>query len=169
MKLLNRGGGELLERKGKTFIKKAIIMIDRMLLGAGLLLFLGTPLASAQESTGSLEFPHWEYEGDIGPEAWGSLDGSYELCSVGTQQSPIDIDEAVVATEDLDDLEFLYQPSVLTLVNNGHTVQANYDLGSQLTLNSDLYDLLQLHFHTPSEHALNGEMFDAEVHFVHRA
>ena len=143
-------------------------MIDRILLGAGLLVCLGAPLASAQEPTEPLESPHWAYEGDIGPEAWGALDGAYELCSVGTQQSPVDIDEAVVVTEDLDDLEFLYQPSTLTLVNNGHTVQANYDAGSQLVVNGHPYDLLQVHFHTPSEHSLNGEMFDAEAHFVHR-
>ncbi|HEY9567372.1 MAG TPA: carbonic anhydrase family protein, partial [Thalassobaculum sp.] len=30
-------------------------------------------------------------------------------------------------------------------------------------------ELLQFHFHTPSEHMVDGKPFAAEVHFVHRA
>ena len=28
------------------------------------------------------------------------------------------------------------------------------------------YQFLQMHFHTPSEHTIDGEKFDAELHFV---
>jgi len=29
------------------------------------------------------------------------------------------------------------------------------------------YDFLQFHFHSPSEHTIDGHHYDAEVHFVH--
>ena len=39
---------------------------------------------------------------------------------------------------------------------------------STMTLDGDEYELLQFHFHTPSEHAVEGELLGAELHFVHR-
>jgi len=35
-------------------------------------------------------------------------------------------------------------------------------------MNGQMYDLLQYHFHTPSEHALDGKRFSMEVHLVHK-
>ena len=37
----------------------------------------------------------------------------------------------------------------MTIINNGHTIQVNYDGGSVAFLDGQQYDLLQLHFHTP--------------------
>ena len=37
-----------------------------------------------------------------------------------------------------------------------------------MTVGGDRFDLLQFHFHTPSEHLITGEQFPMEVHFVHR-
>jgi carbonic anhydrase len=53
------------------------------------------------------------------------------------------------------------------MVNNGRTVQANYGKGSYITLGAERYDLLQFHFHTPSEHRIAGRSFPMEIHFVH--
>ena len=41
---------------------------------------------------------HWSYSGDDGPEHWGSLDESWQLCSSGKNQSPIDLGGAINAT-----------------------------------------------------------------------
>src|SRR5262245_5258818 len=35
--------------------------------------------------------PHWEYEGQAGPEAWGALSADFATCSAGRHQSPIDL------------------------------------------------------------------------------
>jgi carbonic anhydrase len=37
------------------------------------------------------EGTHWTYEGTTGPDKWGDLDAASKVCSVGSQQSPIDI------------------------------------------------------------------------------
>jgi carbonic anhydrase len=54
-------------------------------------------------------------------------------------------------------------------LNNGHTVQVNYDTGSYIELNGDRYDLVQFHFHAPSEHSINGRLAEAELHLVHKS
>lgn len=123
--------------------------------------FLGvTSLSLAQEP------PHWEYEGEAGPEHWGDLDPSFVLCSAGEGQSPIDLTGA--AELNLTDIEFAYSASAMNIFNNGHTIQVNYDSGSSITYNEATYDLVQFHFHHPSEHTINGQAGAMEIHFVHR-
>ncbi len=107
----------------------------------------------------------WSYEGETGPENWGSLSEDYVLCCEGTNQSPIDINNVLVS--DIDDIEFNYSSSVMNILNNGHTVQINYDSGSSIKIADKEYQLLQFHFHAPSEHAINSELAEAEAHFVH--
>jgi len=53
------------------------------------------------------------------------------------------------------------------MVNNGHTVQINYDAGSTLTVSGHTFNLVQFHFHTPSENAVDGQLFPMEAHLVH--
>ena len=62
-----------------------------------------------------------------------------------------------------------YQMLALRIVNNGHTIQVNADPGSSCTIGGVKYDLLQFHFHHPSEHLLAGKPFDLECHFVHKS
>jgi len=40
--------------------------------------------------------------------------------------------------------------------------------GNQLRLNGRELNLVQFHFHTPSEHAFDGLRFPMEAHLVHR-
>lgn len=112
---------------------------------------------------------HWGYEGQAGPEHWGELSDMFALCAMGKEQSPIDLTTAHPSMMDIADAELSYAPSALNILHNGHTVQVNYDAGSYLTLNGTRYELLQFHFHTPSEHAMNGELAEVEIHFVHRS
>jgi carbonic anhydrase len=112
---------------------------------------------------------HWGYEGEAGPEHWGDLSEMFALCAMGKEQSPIDLATANLSMMDIADAQLSYMPSALNILHNGHTVQVNYDEGSYLTLNGTRYELLQFHFHTPSEHAINGELAEMEIHFVHRS
>jgi len=110
---------------------------------------------------------HWGYEGAEGPDHWARLDPSYMICETGRQQSPINI---VMARhgEGQENLTFHYQPTPLTLRNNGHTIQVNYQEGSYLRLNGKSYKLRQFHFHDPSEHHIDGKAYPMEMHLVHQ-
>ncbi|MCG3210750.1 MAG: hypothetical protein FOGNACKC_04381 [Anaerolineae bacterium] len=125
--------------------------------------------AMAEESQDAhAEAPHWGYSGDIGPEFWGDLSAEYALCSTGASQSPIDIpaDSATQSGE----IQFNYQPTSLnSVVNNGHTIQVNYDTGSSIEVNGKTFNLAQFHFHVPSEHTEGGAPAAMEVHLVHKS
>ncbi len=110
---------------------------------------------------------HWTYEGAEGPASWAKLDTSYAACGAGKSQSPIDI--ANPTMQDLSNIVFHYQPSEVKILNNGHTVQVNYDPGSYIEIDGQRYDLVQFHYHAPSEHTLNGKSFPAELHLVHKS
>jgi carbonic anhydrase len=112
------------------------------------------------------EAAHWEYEGAHGPDHWGDLDAANKVCSIGSQQSPLDVRSSVKA--DLPKLNIAWRKGADTIVNNGHTIQINVAEGSTLAVGAEKYALLQYHFHRPSEHLVNGKNFPMEVHFVHR-
>lgn len=110
---------------------------------------------------------HWNYEhGHEGPAHWAELDPAFETCAKGATQSPIDIRNAVKA--DLPALQFNYGPAQPQIVNNGHTIQINLPAGQTLAVGGQTYNLLQFHFHTPSEEALNGKRAAMVGHFVHK-
>lgn len=109
----------------------------------------------------------WSYAGDKGFQHWGSLNEKYATCDTGHHQSPINISD-LSFDETLPELKPNYTLSNLSVVNNGHTIQANVQEGSSLTIGDERFELLQLHFHTPSEHYINGTPFPMELHFVHR-
>ncbi len=110
---------------------------------------------------------HWAYEGEGGPWNWGSLKSEFSACDAGMSQSPIDISQVTVGT--LPAIEFNYSESPLEIVNNGHTIQANYAPGSSITVDGKQYELLQFHFHAPSEHTIGGKAYDMVAHLVHKA
>jgi carbonic anhydrase len=111
--------------------------------------------------------PKWNYS-DLqgGSKQWHELDAAFEKCASGVAQSPVDIGKTVKAN--LPALEIKYSSTVLSLTNNGHTIQANLPAGNTLTVGGQKYELLQLHFHTPSEETLGGKHLPMVTHFVHR-
>jgi carbonic anhydrase len=54
------------------------------------------------------------------------------------------------------------------MVNNGHTIQINVPRGSKLIRGGSTYEMLQYHFHHPSEHLVDDKAFAMEAHFVHK-
>jgi len=139
------------------------VLVARIAMVAGLSTCLATACQHAAEPAHA---PHWTYAGEAGPEHWAALSPEFAVCGTGHRQSPIDI--AATSPQDLPNIGFHYQPSRLNIVNNGHTIQVNYDAGSYIDLDGARYDLAQFHFHAPSEHTSNGKAADAEVHFVHK-
>ncbi len=122
------------------------------------------PVTPAAHSTVS----HWSYEGTTGPAHWGDISEEYQTCKTGTMQTPINIDASNVMPASTKDFNFGYKPSPLHVVNNGHTIQVNYAPGSFVTFNGGKYQLVQFHFHVPSEHTINGKAWPMNVHLVHK-
>jgi carbonic anhydrase len=109
---------------------------------------------------------HWGYDGETGPEHWGSLSPEYAACSEGKEQSPVDI--PATAPVNPPGLQLAYRPSALTIANNGHSIQVSYDAGSTLEIGGASYPLLQFHLHSLSEHTLKGANTAMELHLVHK-
>ncbi len=109
---------------------------------------------------------HWGYEGAGAPENWARLSPEYALCGTGKRQSPIDIRDGIRV--DLEPIQFDYRPAHFRVVDNGHTVQVTLP-GGGISLLGKSYQLLQLHFHRPSEEMVGGKAFDMVAHMVHRA
>lgn len=109
---------------------------------------------------------HWAYDGAGAPENWSNLDPKNKACAIGERQSPIDIKDGIKV--DLEPIKFKYQPSTFRIIDNGHTVQVEVGEGS-ISLTGKTYELVQFHFHRPSEEKVNGQRFDMVVHLVHKS
>ncbi|KAK1375755.1 Carbonic anhydrase [Heracleum sosnowskyi] len=111
------------------------------------------------------------YVGDKGPDKWGSLDPKFKLCSDGKAQSPIDISRSKAThLEDSKGLAREYRSAKATFVNNGFSMAVHFEenAGTMIVDNKN-YTLSQMHWHTPSEHKIDGQLFDAELQLVHLA
>ena len=107
--------------------------------------------------------PHWDYEGEMGPENWGK---EFPTCAKGKSQSPLDIKgpfEKVKMSIAPD-----YKNGQLKVLNNGHTIQVNVEPGSKVRIDGKPYELLQFHFHKPSEELIDGKPAAMVIHFVHK-
>lgn len=108
---------------------------------------------------------HWGYTGEAGPANWGKIDAKFVMCGLGRNQSPIDLAGFVEA--DLKPLKLDYKAGAADILNNGHTVQVDYAKGSTLTVDGRAFELVQFHFHAPSENKVKGKQFPMEGHLVH--
>ncbi|KAF2192248.1 carbonic anhydrase [Zopfia rhizophila CBS 207.26] len=113
---------------------------------------------------GAVEVGKFGYTGLVGPFNWAALAPENEACKTGKQQSPINIEDGVIAlaTEkpvlDIPEqaVEFENLGTTIEVIANGTTKFAGSD-----------FRLKQFHFHTPSEHRINEEYFPLEMHMVH--
>jgi carbonic anhydrase len=124
--------------------------------------------------------PAWGYDHD--GEDWST---SYPLCA-GKMQSPIDISfsskdngrskdlsDVILAMNyfhfDAEEQQGFTTPQV-SFWDNGHTVQVNTppNAGSLHTALFDCdYQLVNFHFHSPSDHTIDGRNYALEMHMVH--
>ncbi|KAM3691064.1 hypothetical protein ACJW31_09G166700 [Castanea mollissima] len=104
-----------------------------------------------------------------GPTKWGSLDPRWKACGNGKLQSPIDLlNRRVQVAHNLNELKRNYKPAQAFVKNRGHdiTVIWRRDAG-YIEINGTRYNLLQGHWHSPSEHTFNGRRYPLELHIVH--
>ncbi len=109
--------------------------------------------------------PHWGYTGAESPEHWGELAPEYRACSEGRNQSPINIVGTIDA--ELPPLRFSYTNHAGDILNNGHTIQADFPPGNFIEVDGNRFELKQIHFHTPSENQVLSVSYPMEGHLVH--
>lgn len=142
------------------------------------LLLLASTASACLYKRAETKGPQWSYGGVTGPLQWHHLDPSFEKCASGTNQSPIDIEIGASTTKEIANIQMKYpKKGDFEIFNNGHTLELtpleygetpDYTKSNYTTvLEGDEFKLMQFHFHTPSEHRLNGMSYPLEVHFVH--
>ncbi|KAL4571736.1 hypothetical protein LXL04_018501 [Taraxacum kok-saghyz] len=101
------------------------------------------------------------------PAKWGSMRPDWKTCETGKLQSPINID-VVQAEMQPPDLKMAYKDAPVKLVNEGFDLNVEWqgDAGG-IEIGGVNYKLVHSHWHTPSEHTIDGKRFDAELHLVH--
>jgi carbonic anhydrase len=118
----------------------------------------------------------WSYRGATGPGSWARIRPEYVLCGSGDEQSPIDLTRATAISGP--PLTHLAGRGLLTheqrlhvreLVDNGHTIQVIDDAPTAIDLAGEHFELVQYHFHAPSEHTIEGRHAPLEAHLVHRS
>ena len=108
----------------------------------------------------------WGYSGEGAPENWADISEDFAACD-GQMQSPIDIPTGD-NPEETSSISMSYETAEGTLKDAGYVLQMDIS-GGTLTIDDKAYQLAQLHFHTPSEHTIDGTRYPAEVHLVHAA
>lgn len=108
-----------------------------------------------------------------------ALSAALPLAHAESRQSPIDIHTDTTVGAPLPKITRAYQTATVSVVNTFNptanpfvpeefaTLRVNVPAGSSISVNGTIYDLAQFHFHTPSEHKLNGKAAPMEIHFVH--
>lgn len=141
----------------------------KYLLYAMLFVFLVSTSSGLAEEKGKEagHKPHWTYEGEAGPGHWAEISNEFESCKIGKSQSPIDITGKEKSEKR--PLTIDYKDTPLKIINNGHTIQVNYAPGSTVTIDGNIYQLAQFHFHSPSEHTAKGKHYAMEAHIVHKS
>ncbi|XP_022144656.1 alpha carbonic anhydrase 1, chloroplastic [Momordica charantia] len=132
------------------------------------LLFIGVFVQADQVGQSAA----FTYDGSHGPQYWGELSPSFAACKNGKSQSPIDIvKDKTSFGKHLQTLIRKYTSANATLVNNGFNIGLHFgeNSGGVAVIDGKNYSLKQMHWHSPSEHRLNGEQFAAELHLLHQA
>lgn len=120
----------------------------------------GGPAAASGAAT-------WSYQGDSGPEKWGTLRAEWAACAE-PGQSPIDVPlDALSAAASPPELALALDlpPSPLTLRTSAQTVTLVGAANSAVTVDGQRVPVQEVELHVPAEHRLGGTSFDAELVF----
>lgn len=137
---------------------------------AVLCFLLGSAIVAAgAQTTAPQQAPTpWTYLGPTGPMNWNKLDPAYRACTKGREQSPINIRRSRL-NKGLKPIEFHYLAGPVTVQNTGNTIVVSVAPGSYIDFDGVRYDLQQLAFHHPSQHAVKGKLSDMDIEMMHRS
>ena len=133
---------------------------------------------ASQAASGSFKY-------DLNGADWDKVDA---LCGTGMEQSPINLykwmtdmhpdqkiegfnyrnygaDAGLMINKTTDTMKMAFTDGRLNLTMAPQK-SATFDTSPEQASRSDFYPI-QLHFHAPSEHTVNGMFYDLEMHIVH--
>ena len=122
-------------------------------------------IAGIAELSGAVSAQTFGYFGAEGPPFWGELSRDWSACGGGKIQSPVDF--RLPHPPQPRKLSLEYGDTTGEILNNGHTIEVETEGRNILTLAGVAYQLKQFHFHSVSEHRVDGRGFDMEMHLVH--
>lgn len=123
-------------------------------------------LCTTTAFTRDVQTRKWGYYGEEGPVFWQNLDESFEICGQGFHQSPILLSDPINAT--LKPFTTHYANGPAYADDAGYALRVDFQTQTNtLTLDGEVFKLIEFHFHQPSEHILNGKQYPLELHFVH--
>jgi carbonic anhydrase len=111
---------------------------------------------SCENKETSTHFSHGE--GDVHGYLMPGLDH-------GLVQSPINI-LSKETESGRHDISLNFSGKIKMVENLGHTIQLDFEPGNTVTVDGEIYEAVQVHFHTPSEHLIDGMTFPMEMHVV---
>ncbi|EOA25439.1 hypothetical protein CARUB_v10018775mg [Capsella rubella] len=130
---------------------------------------LSFPTISLADSEVVDETPFtYEQKKENGPEGWGQINPEWKVCNSGRFQSPIDLTNERVSLIHDQAWKRQYKPAPAVITNRGHDIMVSWkgDAG-KVTIRQTDFKLVQCHWHSPSEHTVNGTRYDLELHMVH--
>ena len=131
-----------------------------------MLTLMGFFLVVAPPAEALVQAPQWSYSGAANPTHWGQLNDDFVLCERGQQQSPINLDQAMADAPAILAVHDASAP--WEILNRGYTIQVNAAPGNTIQIAGKASELVQFHFHIPSEHRIAGSQAEMELHLVHR-
>jgi carbonic anhydrase len=91
------------------------------------------------------------------------------VCVKGKMQSPIDINtKKAIKCGALCDLMIYYRSSYCNMVNTGKNLVLDYDNGSYIVYNTQVFELSKISFSIPALHTIDRFTYPIEVHLYHR-
>ena len=134
----------------------------------GLALAAATVFAQETEPTSVTEPQQagreWNYK--TNGDDWGEINA---LCANGKEQSPIDLNEGATENDkmEINGYGYMNYPDGKFITHKGDTLQMDFTDGEfQLTFpdgSMSLFEPLNLHFRSPSEHTVEGKHHDLEM------
>ncbi|CAK8571446.1 unnamed protein product [Lathyrus sativus] len=146
----------------KKFISKFLILVT--------ILLVSTKWTIAEEVEDEREFDYTKGS-KKGPPYWGELKKEWAACKNGKMQSPIALtNDNLKIVPNLGKLKKNYMSENATLLNRGHDIQVKWlgEAGS-IKINGTEFFLHQAHWHSPSEHIIDGSRYEVELHLMHRS
>ena len=107
----------------------------------------------------------WNFGDGTAPERWSAVNTDYAICDAGLNQSPIDLGTPNARGDIQLDTNFGATTGTIDL--GTEKVQVNFPAGHGMNSGGKEFNLIQVHFHTPSEHAISGKRYPLVAHFVH--